>query len=145
MAAGRSPVDALRERQANRIPVRPGLEARIAKRPDKTADRWKSIAAKSAYSRNAQKKLLESRSRLDGVTAKIRNAIATGKIAPGKRLELAQLAVRKNYLAAEVALEKLRKSDQQDWERHCRDVDSAWEDLSRSVKNLIARITDETN
>lgn len=110
---------------------------------DPTADRRKSISAKTAYSREAHRKLIESRAKLNGVNAKIKNALATGRIEASENLDRARYAIEANLVAVETQLELLRKSSEQDWEKLRGDVDTAWEDLSRSVKKLVAIFSDE--
>lgn len=101
-----------------------------------------SISAKAAYSKAAHRKLFESRAKLDGARAKIKNAVATGRIEASEQLEHAQQAVESNLHSAEVRLERLRKSGEEDWEALRDDIDSAWEDLSRSIKKLVDRFSD---
>jgi len=106
------------------------------------AGRRNSTAAKAAHSKAAQKKLIDSKTRLDGVKAKIRNAVTTGRIDANEQLERAQLAVEANLKTVEARLERLRKSGEENWEDLRDDLDTAWEDLSQSIKKLVARFSD---
>ena len=110
--------------------------------PEKSADRMKTLSAKAAYSKAANRKLAETKRKLDGVNAKIRNAISTGQIDATETLEHAQQAVATNLASAEQRIVELRKSGEHAWEARADDVETAWEDLSQSVKKLVARFSD---
>ncbi len=108
------------------------------------SERSKRLAAKAAYSKAARKKLIESRAKLDGVKAAIKNAIATGQIESSERLERAQRAMDAHLATAESRIERLRKSGDDAWEDARNEVDNAWEDLSQLIKKLVARLSDES-
>lgn len=111
---------------------------------DNQSDLSHSISAKASYSKSARKKLVESRAKLDGVNAAIRQAIAAGRLRSSDQLERTQRAIEANLAAAEARLEKLQKSGEDGWQELRDQVDSAWEDLSGSIKKLVARISDES-
>ena len=113
-----------------------------AKTAKKASIRSKSISSKAAYSRSAGKKLAEAKAKLEGVNAKVRNAIATGKIDRSEQLGLAQQAVELNLATAQAQLSRLRKSDEESWDDLKKDVEDSWEHLSRSIKNLVDRFSD---
>lgn len=100
-------------------------------------------AKKADYSRAAQRKLMETRTRLIGVFAKINNAIATGCIDGSDRLISARNAVQSNLDSVEAQLEMLRKCGDE-WLSLRDDVDDAWENLSKSVAALVALFADST-
>ncbi len=102
----------------------------------------KSISSKAAYSRSAGKKLAEAKAKLEGINAKIRNAVATGKIDGTEQLWRAQQAVVLNLETAQAQLSRLRKSDEESWEDRKKDVEDSWEHLSRSIKSLADRFSD---
>ena len=102
----------------------------------------KTLSAKAAYSKAAGRKLAETKRKLDGVNAKIKNALSIGHIDASEQLKRAQHAVELNLLSAEQRIGELRKSDEHEWTACADDVDSAWEDLSQSVKKLVARFSD---
>lgn len=101
-----------------------------------------SILEKAAYSRAAQKRLSETEIRLTGVAAKIRSATTAGHVVVTRQLEDAQRAVDANLDAVKASLEYLRKSSDVAWKEHIRDVDTAWENLSQSIKRLVAGYSD---
>ncbi len=76
--------------------------------------------------------------KLLGVKARIRSATIAGDIVANRQLEDAQRAVDANLVAAESSLERLRKSGHDVWEDLASDVDTSWEDLSQSIKRLVA-------
>ena len=106
------------------------------------AMRQSSISEKAAYSRAAQKRLSEAEIRLTGVKAKIRSATIAGHIIITRQLEDAQRAVDANLAAVKAGLERLRKSGDAAWKDQARDVDTAWENLSQSIKRLVAGYSD---
>lgn len=103
-----------------------------------------SLSKKADYSRASQRKLIESRTRLVGVFAKINNAIATGHIDASERLMSARSAVESNLRAVEAKLEALRKSGD-DWRAARDEVNDGWEDLSKSVKALVSLFDDRSS
>ena len=106
------------------------------------ADRVKTLSAKAACSKAANRKLADTKRILAGVNSKIRDAVSIGRIDATERFKRAQHAVDLNLWSAEQRIEDLRKADEQSWEAYADDVDSAWEDLSQSVKKLVARFSD---
>ena len=101
-----------------------------------------SVSSKAAYSRSTGKKLAETKTKLEGINATIRNAVATGKIEASEQLRLAQQAVELNLATAQAQLSRLRKSGDEGWEDFKTDVEDSWEHLSRSIKNLADRFSD---
>jgi hypothetical protein len=97
-----------------------------------------ALSKKAVYSRNAQKRLSEARTKIVGVKSTIRSAKIAGHVVVTKQLEDAQRAVDANLGAAEASLERLRKSGEKSWEALSIDADTAWENLSQSIKKLVA-------
>ena len=106
------------------------------------ARRRSAIFEKAAYSRAAQKRLSEAEVRLTGVKAKIRSAMTAGQIAMNRQLEDGLLAVDANLASVKTALDRLRKSGCGSWEEQSREIDTAWENLSQSIKRLVAGYSD---
>ena len=103
-----------------------------------------STAAKAVYSRDARKKLINSRGKLKGVTAVVRQAISTGRLRKSQRLDRALRAAETNFAAVEAQLRLLQKSDEETWERQRVELETAWEDSARSIKNLVSLFADGT-
>ena len=106
------------------------------------AGRKRSILEKAAYSRAAQKRLSEAEIRLTGVKAKIRSATIAGHIAVTRQLKDGLVAVDANLASVKAALDRVRKSDDESWKERTRDMDTAWEHLSQSIKRLVAGYSD---
>jgi hypothetical protein len=104
----------------------------------------RSLTAKAAYSRAARKKLVEFKAKLYGVRDAIKHEIATGCLQSSDKMECEQRALDIRLATAESRLKALQKSREDEWEPLRDDLDSAWEDLSRSINKLVARIKDET-
>ncbi len=102
-----------------------------------------SVAAKAAYSRATRDKLVASRGKLDTVNAALRRAISTGRLRNTEELEKARVAMEINFREAERRLAQLQKAGFRDWQSFRDEVDDAWEDLSRSIQNLVARFDHE--
>ena len=101
-------------------------------------------AAKAAYSKLARKQLIGSRAKLDAVRTTVRQAISTGRLQPSEQLERALEVMEINLAAAETRLRRLQKSGEEDWDRRRIDLESAQEDLARSIKHVVARFADGT-
>ena len=101
-----------------------------------------SISEKAAYTRALQKKLSETESRLAGVDARIRSATMAQQLVVTRQLSDAQRAVDANLAAVRSSLERLRKSSDKGWKKQIRDVDTSWENLSLSIKRLVAGYSD---
>jgi hypothetical protein len=114
----------------------------VAQKQAREAGHNTSILEKAAYSRAAQKRLSGAEIRLTGVRARIRSATIAGHIAATRQLGEAQRAVDANLEAAKTRLERLRKSGDTTWQKHARDVDTAWEHLSQSIQRLVAGCSD---
>ncbi|MBT8090057.1 MAG: hypothetical protein KJO01_07600 [Gammaproteobacteria bacterium] len=110
----------------------------MSKETTADANRRTSISRKAAYSKAAQKRLHDARVKLGGVKARIRSATIAGQIVVNRQLQDAERAVDANLVAAESSLARLRKSGDEVWEDLTPDVDTAWEDLSQSLKKLVA-------
>ena len=95
-------------------------------------------AAKAIYSRAARKRLVDSRTKLEKVTAVVRQSLATGRLRPSQQLDRTLEATEVNFAAAEIKLRLLQKSGADE-------LESAWEDLARSIKTLATHFTDSTN
>ena len=102
----------------------------------------RKAAAKAAYSRDARQKLIVSRSKLDGITTAVRQAITVGRMKSSPQLDLAINAMEANFKAAETQLSALQKSGEDDWDALRIQLESAWENLAHSIKNLVARFAD---
>lgn len=114
----------------------------MSSRPKQDVKDKHTVSTKAAYSRAAKKKLDETKAKLIGVNAKIRNAIATGQIDASEQLGHARRAVDMNLATVETQVEQLRKSGEDAWVGIKDDIETAWEDLSQSIKKLVARFTD---
>ena len=101
-----------------------------------------ALSKKAVYSRNAQKRLSEARTKIVGVKSTIRSAKIAGHVVVTKQLEDAQRAVDANLAAAEASLEQLRRSGEKEWIALSIGVDTAWENLSLSMKKLVAGYTE---
>lgn len=102
----------------------------------------KSLSAKAAYLKAAHHKLAETREKVAGINANIISSISNGGIAPNGRLETARRAIEVSFAIAEVRLDQLRKSGEDEWEAVSVEVESAWEDVSRSISRLVSSIAD---
>ena len=104
----------------------------------------RSVTAKAAYSRAARKKLVEFKSKLEGVKVAIRHEIAKGRLRSSDKLEFEQRAMEIRLATAESRLMTLQKSREDEWEQLRDDLENAWEDLSQSINKLVARIKDQS-
>jgi hypothetical protein len=100
------------------------------------------FAERTAYSQAAEARLAEIRSILAGINATIRNGVAASRMPPTLDLGQLQRAVLANLDDAQRHLDRLRHSDDAGWESCKVDMESAWEDLSRSIRRLVSVIPD---
>ncbi len=101
--------------------------------------------AKAAYSKDARKRLIVSRSKLDGATTAVRQAITVGGLKSSKPLDLTVNAMEANFKDVETRLGDLQNSGEDDWEELRILLESAWENLAHSIRNLVARFADESH
>jgi hypothetical protein len=102
----------------------------------------KSLSAKAACSKAAHQKLDEIRTKLAGMNTKLACAISSGAIDPNDRMESAHRAIEVSLAIVEIRLGQLRKSGDNDWENVRIEVESAWEQLFRSIQRLITTISE---
>ena len=105
----------------------------------------RSVSAKAAYSRNARKRLVETKAKLYDVRAATKRAISAGSIKSSKKLACLQEAMDTRLAAAESQLEALQKSGEEEWEQLRDELETAWEDVSQLISKLVARIKDESD
>lgn len=104
-----------------------------------------SLFEKAAYSGSAQIRLTETEARMARVKATIRSELIAGRIELTRQLDDAQRAVDANLDAVRLRLDRLRHSGDDEWKEDARDVDTAWEHLSQSIKRLVAGYSDGKN
>ena len=114
----------------------------LSESPPLTAKQKASLATKAAYSVAAEQRLTEAETRLTGVNARIQSATIAGHIVMTRQLEIAQRAVDANLQAIKANIECLRKSGDEAWTEDARNIDTAWENLSQSIKRLVAGYSD---
>lgn len=102
-------------------------------------------AAKAVYSRAARKKLVDSRAKLESVTAVVNQAVATGRLRSSQQLARTLAATETAFAAAETQLRLLQKSGADEWDERRIELESAWEDLALSIRILAAHFTDSAN
>ena len=102
----------------------------------------RNAATRAAYSEDARKQLIVARSKLDGIAIAVTQAITVGRMKSSPQLDLAVNAMEANFKAAETQLRALQKSGEDDWDALRIQLESAWENLAHSIKNLVARFAD---
>ena len=117
-------------------------KSRITAIKKKRSEPGSTISFKTTYSKDASRKLAETRATLTRVNEKIRNAVTAGQIEMSEQLGLAQQAVESYLIKAEQQLSRLQESGEEGWEGLREDVEDSWEHLSRSIKNLVDRFSE---
>lgn len=117
----------------------------MTQQPGCSRTRPNPAAEKAAYSRAARKKLIDSRAKLEGVTAVVKQELTTGRLRPSQQLERTLEAAEVAFTAAETQLRLLQKSGADEWDGRRIELENAWEDLARSILILAARFTDSTS
>lgn len=98
-------------------------------------------ADRSAYVRTLQRKLAEKHAALDLVKRRVSRAVAAGRITRSNQLVNAERRADGCLLAAENWIARLSSDADDAWEDSRLSTDIALEELSRSVKQMVARFT----
>ena len=94
---------------------------------------------RSAYLRSVEKKLAEKRTALDLIKRKVDRAVATGRIARSEQLVNAERQADSCFFAVESWITRLNAGLDSEWETSRLKTDIAMEELSNSVKQMVAR------
>ena len=109
---------------------------------DLNGDELPRMAAdRSAYVRSVEKKLAERRASLELVKRKVHRALAAGHIARTDQIVNAERQANGCLLAVENWITRLSSDPDDDWEDSRFSTDIALEELSQSVKQMVARFT----
>lgn len=96
---------------------------------------------KAAYIRAVEKKLTEKRTALELVKRKVVRAVTSGRIARSDQLVNAERQADCCLLAVETWVTRLSASADSDWIDSRFETDVALDELSTSVKQMVARFT----
>lgn len=101
--------------------------------------KYRSKKDKKLYIRNIELKLAEKEATLSLIKRKINVATESGRIHASDQLRNAEHQA--DCCVAELGkqLEQLENADDQSWEGLRFRVDTAWDDLSQSIRKLVAR------
>lgn len=109
---------------------------------DLNCDELPRVAAdRSAYVRSVKEKLAERRASLELVKRKVYRAVAAGRIARSDQIVNAERQANGCLLAVENWITRLSSDPDDDWEDSRFSTDIALEELSQSVKQMVARFT----
>jgi len=98
-------------------------------------------ANRSRYTGDAETRCEETKAKLAIVTAQIRVAGITGSVETNKQLMKAQFQAETHLATMRRRLERLKLADDQSWPRHKQDVEDGWENLLRSIKNIVTKLS----
>ena len=98
-------------------------------------------ANKSRYSREADAKFLESAAKLAVLNAKIESGVADGILELSAQLTNVQNQAETHLAAVKRRLKRLKDAEDDSWQGEKRSLEDGWEELSRSIKNIVARIS----
>lgn len=109
---------------------------------DRISDEMPQLEAnRSDYVRSVKKKLAEKRASLELVKRKVNRAVAAGRIARSDQIENAERQANVCLLAVENWIARLSSDPDDEWENSRFSTDIAMEELSQSVKQMVARFT----
>ncbi len=94
-----------------------------------------------AYVRSIKKKLAEKRTALELVKRKVNRAVTAGRIARSEQLVNAEHKANDCLLAVEGWVARLACELDEEWEDSRLRTDIALDELSKSVKQMVARFT----
>ena len=98
-------------------------------------------AQKAAYIRSAKKSVADKRTVLELVKSKVDRAVSSGRIIRSDQLANAERRADSCLAAVENCIERLRTDVDGSWERARIKTDCALDELSISVKQMVARFT----
>lgn len=107
----------------------------------KSGELQRNRTNRSAYLRTVEARFAEKRTALELVTRKINKAVAAGRIARSEQLVNAERQANGCVLALENWITRLSSEPDDEWEESRFGTDIALEELSRSVKQMVARFT----
>jgi len=99
------------------------------------------MADRSAYVRSVKEKLAEKRATLELVKRKVNRAAVAGRIARSEQIVNAERQANVALLVVENWIARLSSGLDEDWEDLRFSTDVALEELSQSVKQMVARFT----
>ena len=109
---------------------------------DLNSDELPRIAAdKAAYVSSVKERLAEKRATLELVKRKVNGAVAAGRITRSDQIVNAERQANGCLLAVENWITRLSSDPDGDWETSRFSADIAMEELSQSVKQMVARFT----
>jgi len=99
-----------------------------------------SPASRSRYTAEAQARCEATEAKLGIVRARIRVAAAAGNHGLNRQLLNLEHQAEMHLAKVRHGLERLRGADDESWRTRKQDLEDRWEDLSRSLNNLVARL-----
>ena len=99
----------------------------------------RSEQEKRAYIRNVEVRLAAKKATLKIVKRKIRLAKEAGRIHASDQLMKAEHQADCCVADLRKQLDQLEAADDQSWEKLCYQLDVAWDELSQSVRRIVAR------
>ena len=96
---------------------------------------------RKVFIRMAEARLRDARTRIVLIETRIGCAVERGRIAPSQQLERASSRAATYLEVVEQRLTELRRADEVTWLTSRRATERALDDLARSIKGVINRIT----
>lgn len=98
-------------------------------------------AERSRYTHEAELKFQELSAKLAGIRKKTKSPVAAGRLDTSDQLAKAEYQAEKQLAIVQRTLGQLKGANNESWQFHKRDLETGWEDLMRSIKNLVSRIS----
>lgn len=83
----------------------------------------------------------ETQIKLAIVVAEIRVVGTFGSVETKSHLMRARLQAETHFATVERRLERLKLADEQSWPPRKQDLEDGWEDLLRSIKNIVTKLS----
>ena len=99
----------------------------------------RSKTQKQLYVRSIEVKLAEKKVTLEFVKRKIILAMESGRIHASDQLLKAEHQADACVAILKKRLDQLKSADDESWEQQRFDLEMAWDDLSQSIKKIVAR------
>jgi len=101
----------------------------------------KKVSKKSAYTKQSEVRLDETKSKLNRLKVRIDNAVSEGRADLSKQLKKAELQLQTQFATVERRLDRLKDSGEESWNDLKSSLDTAWEDLTQSIRNIVKKLS----
>ena len=100
-----------------------------------------TATSRSQFARHADARCKQMGQKLAALTTRMRTLFAEENLEMTEQLKILKHQAESQFEAVERVLEQLKTANDETWQAHKKDFEDGWENLSRSMKNIIARFS----